>query len=187
MKLPTPLVPAVTVVSVAVVWVLVFNLNSFLFAEMALSDQASWIFLPAAFRLLLVLLFRQWGAVGLMFGAFLTLPNGTQDNLVQEVLLAASSGVAPLLAVAFASRYMQLKTDLQGLRGGQILVMSVLCAGVNSVLVSSSLLLYGEPSQFLVYVTTIFVGDVLGAAIVLSVIVIAISVLGRARGLHTGH
>lgn len=181
MSLPNPLYSAITIIGVAVSWVVLFNLNGALFAELEFSERAHWIFLPAAFRILFVLLFRQIGAIGLIVGAFFTLPHGAASPFLHELFLSISSGLAPLIAVAFATRFMGIEIDLQGLRGIQIIVLSFACAIVNSLIVNFYLILALEPNPPLMQVASIFVGDVLGAAILLIVIATSLILVERFR------
>lgn len=57
------------IAGVAVAWPLVLWFNRWLFAPLDYMAWASWVFLPAAVRILAVLVFAEAGAIGLVLGA----------------------------------------------------------------------------------------------------------------------
>lgn len=156
----------------AVLWLAVFNFNMWLFAHTAFSERAHWIFLPAAFRVMAVLIFGGRGAVGLMLGAYLTQP---QDDLFYEILLSISSGLAPLAAIMLCRHYFRIDNDLVGLNGWHVIALSVSCAAANSIFRNILLSMMGTHQPHFDGITAIFVGDVLGAAIVLGAISLLLS------------
>ena len=169
----------VTVTGVALAWLAVYNLNSLLFSELELTEKASWIFLPAALRIIFVLLFNKLGALGLVVGAYLTIQGSSDASIWHDMLVALSSGLSPWLAILFMRRLLGINTDLAGLRGAHILSLSIACAATNSVILNTTLILINDPAPALTQVVTIFVGDVLGAAIVLAVLAAALHVIER--------
>lgn len=72
---------SLTVVTIAAAWYAVSQFNAWLFAALAHSLNAHWIFLPAAFRPLVILLHGKTGALGLVLGAYLTLHGETNGNV----------------------------------------------------------------------------------------------------------
>ena len=64
----------VAICVVALLWLAVFNVNTWLFSHAAFSERAHWIFLPAAFRIIAVLVLGLRGGAGLMLGAYLICP-----------------------------------------------------------------------------------------------------------------
>ncbi len=169
------------VAGVACAWVGVFELNAHVFAHLEHSERAHWIFLPAALRVLSVLLFQRLGAAGLVIGSYFTLSADQGYTLMEEVLLSLSSGVAPLLAVLLCQRFFRLKAHLYGLRGVHIVALSVACAAANSLVLNSYLLFFLEQKPALLQVAVVFVGDVLGSVIVLTTIAVGLWALDRLR------
>lgn len=159
----------------ALAWDVIFDLNSWLFSQSALSERVHWIFLPAAFRIIFVLLFQGRGAVGLIFGAYLTQSQQTLNELPNEVLLSISSGLAPLVAVVFCQRFFTINDDLAGLNGWHIIALSVASAAANTVILNVILYLMGRQAADLASIVAVFVGDVLGAAIVITAISLTLS------------
>lgn len=168
-----------TIIGVAVVWLACFKLNDFAFSQFAHSSRAHWIFLPAALRILAVLLFDRAGAVGLMFGAYLTLPHSSTDDLPYELILSISSGIGPLVAVVLGRRVFSIAADLSGLRGKHIVVLSVAGAAANSALVNGVMASMGRWHGDVQQLFTIFIGDMLGTAIMLTAVVGAIVMITR--------
>lgn len=173
----------ITVCGVALVWLTFFELNDWLFSQLAYTERAHWIFLPAALRVLAVLLFGGRGAIGLMIGAYLTLPHESPDDLAYEIALSLSSGLAPLAAVAICQRFFKINSDLAGLRGSHIIALSVANALANSVLLNIVMAASERHHRDGVLAATIFIGDMLGAALLLLTIALGISVYTRSRGI----
>jgi len=161
---------SLTVLAIALAWFALFNLNDALFSELQHSIRAHWIFLPAVMRPLAILLFGSVGAWGLVLGAYLTVHGTTEGNALHEVTLALLSGLLPWLAVACARVPLQIPKSLSGLRPLDILVLCTLCAGVNAVGLNGYLWISGHLDNNPIQILTIFVGDLLGAAILLFLI-----------------
>lgn len=153
------------ILSVALVWLGAFRLNAAMFESFAYSQLANWVFLPAAIRILSVLLLGYTGALGLMLGAYLTLTDSTP--LVHNIILAISSGLAPLAALWLCRRFFPIAADLAGLRASHVLILSLANAAANSLILNSYLASIGHLRGHMLQVMTIFVGDVVGTALVL--------------------
>lgn len=165
----------ITVVGVAIVWLAFFRLNDWLFSQLAYTERAHWIFLPAALRVIAVLLFGGKGAVGLMAGAYLTLPHENPNDLTYEIALSVSSGLAPLAAVAICQRAFPINSDLRGLRGSHITALSVGSAFTNSALLNILMFTNGRHHGDGMLATTIFIGDMLGTALLLLAVSMGLS------------
>lgn len=169
----------VAICGVALLWLAVFNVNMWLFSHAAFSERAHWIFLPAAFRIIAVLVLGMRGGAGLMLGAYLTLPHTNPNDFYYEILLSISSGVAPLIAVLFCKNLFTINNDLSGLNGLHVIALSVSCAVANSAVLNALMWGMGKQRADIEAITAIFVGDVFGAAIVLAAIVLAMTVALR--------
>lgn len=169
----------VVICGVGLLWLAVFTLNMWLFSFSAFSERAHWIFMPAAFRIIAVLIFGARGSLGLMLGAYLTLPHANPDDLVYEILLSLSSGLAPLLAVWACRRIFVIRQDLAGLNGWHVIALSVSCATANSILVNLLMWACGRQPPDITAIKAIFFGDVLGAALVLGAIAFALDMTLR--------
>lgn len=116
------------VAGVALAWCLLFELNDLLFAQLALSDHVSWIFLPAALRLVAVLLFGLVGAAGLFVGALITQLGTDPLDLIDAVAIASISALAPWVAVRTALRGLGIPRDLRGMQWRQLALIAAACA-----------------------------------------------------------
>mgnify|MGYP000226306894 CR=1 FL=1 len=159
-----------TALAIALGWMALFNFNALIFSPLAHSSQAHWIFLPAALRIIMVLVFRDIGVIGLMFGAFLTLPHPSPSELPHEIILAISSGFAPMIAVYLCRRLFHIAYDLSGLRPLHIIGLSLAGAVMNSLLLNGYLAISGRLNGDVEQILTVFVGDTLGTAIVLLIL-----------------
>ena len=171
---------AATIIGVALVWLAFFKLNALAFDQFAHSSRAHWIFLPAALRILFVLMFDGSGAVGLIIGAYLTLPHSQSGDLPYELMLSVSSGLGPLIAIWLCRRIFPIARDLAGLRGKHIIALSIVGATANSMLVNGCMAIAGRWRGDLEQFATIFIGDMLGTVILLTVIAGAVMVVTRA-------
>ena len=172
------------VFGVAAAWMGSFTLNEWALAATAHSSRANWVFLPAAVRLLAVLLFGELGALGLAIGSLCVLLQHSSHDLGYNIGLAVSSGMAPLAAVYVCRRFMQLGSDLAGLRPQHIITLSVASALANAVMLNSYMAAMGRLRGDIEQVLTVFVGDTLGTAIVLFVLsnLLAFALPRRAQG-----
>ena len=154
------------IAGVAVLWVLLFKLNGWLFFASEFGQHVNWIFLPAAVRVVAVLMFRMRGAVGLFVGALTTSTPEPSGGMFDGVLAAALSALAPLTAVYLVSRQLRISDDLQGLNFGQLAAMS--CAGAALSALAHTVLFSIQAGELerLWGFFPMFIGDLLGTLIV---------------------
>ena len=157
---------ALAIVIVAAIWVVSYELNLILFSGLAHSRWAHWIFLPAAIRLLAVLLLGWRGVAGLVLGAFWTLRPEDAAQLSHAIWLPLSSGVAPWLSVRLWAALAGLREDLAGLRPSDIVALGIGCAAANSALLNLFLTASGDSRQDVIQILTIMIGDALGIILV---------------------
>lgn len=155
------------IIIIAFGWLLIVDINLLLFNQFAHSIRAHWIFLPAGFRPIIILLFDKVGATGLILGAYLTVAGTTGGDQVHAVVLAIILGLTPWLAVSFGKRLMAIPNDLKGLKPRQIVAICVLCSSFNAVLLNGYLWISGRLINDPVQIATVFIGDLFGSAIVM--------------------
>jgi len=150
------------------VWVLLYVLNDWLFEQVALSAYASWVFLPAALRMLAVLLCGWTGVVGLFLGSLVTgfYTHGVNDPGMLFVL-AGLSALSPMVAFLMCIRWFGWRSDLRGLKATQLVVLSVLVSLCGAGLHNLHFMAIGATSEFGQTFTAMFVGDLIGTFIVL--------------------
>lgn len=164
---------------IALLWVSLFKLNEWLFNATSISQHINWIFLPAALRMVSVMLLGTTGAVGLVIGAFIT--SDTAGPLIDALALATLSGLCPYISVAICNNLFKLPHDLGGLTAKQ-LVYFALAGGVISV-IPHHLYFYSRDhvSYFFEGAGPMLVGDIVGALIFLYAANLAIRLVDKIR------
>lgn len=155
------------VVGVAVAWVALYQFNTWLFSSIHLTGFISWIFLPAAIRMLAVMVGGWAGALGLFLGAIITNFSLLQFEPLNIVVLAALSALGPLVAVYLCTRWLQLPSDLGGLQRSQLMVFAVAGAVFNVFPHNLYFYMTGLTHDAWSGVFPMFVGDLAGTLIVL--------------------
>lgn len=145
-----------------------YFLNTALFPALVLSAHVSLIFLPSGVRLISVLLFSHWGALGIVFGSVLTSLLDPPENLSPTLVGAwLISGVAPWLARAAGIRFLHMDRQLKNLSGTDLLKLSLMFAAFNAVMHQLWFHWQDNSSDFLRQTWSMAVGDLLGAALLL--------------------
>lgn len=159
---------AVIVGAVALGYFLLFLLNESLFSAMGYSEVVSWVYLPSGLRLVFVLLFVEWGALGIALASVLTgyLYQFHGDWLT--VLVAGMlSGLAPWLARAMCVDAFKLDVNLENLTVRTLLKMAVVFSVISPVLHQVWYVWRGVTADFLSAVAVMAVGDFVGTMLVL--------------------
>lgn len=155
------------VVGVALAWVALFKLNTYWFEFLSISPYVGWIFLPAALRLLAVLLFRARGVAGLLLGAAVTNDTLWLSDPMLATGLSASSALAPALALWLGARWLSLSSTLAGLSGLQLVALSALAAVCSSALHGLVFLGTSLDNHWIDSLVSMTVGDFVGTLLVL--------------------
>lgn len=156
-----------TIIAIAVAWYGIYLLNEWLFPFFEYTLRANWIFLPAAFRPLIILMFGGTGAIGLVLGAFLTFYGTSQTGLLHELAFSAVLGMTPWIAVASGRALLDLPQNLSGLKAGHVPLLCALCAGMNAITLNSYLWATTGFEGGSIQIAAVFVGDLVGSTIVL--------------------
>jgi len=170
------------VTGTAFVYAGLYFLNEALFPALVLSTHISLIFLPSGIRLISVLLFSHWGALGLVFGSVLTSLLAPPE-LVGPTLFGAwvISGLAPWLAREVGIRFLHMDRQLTNLSGTDLLKLSVVFAAFNSVMHQLWFYWQGTGGSFFSQTWSMAVGDWLGAVLLLYAFKFALAAGGRLR------
>jgi len=152
---------------IAVLWVSLYWLNDWAFHFLEKSQAASWIFLPAALRLIAVLIWGLPGALGLWIGALVT-SSQVFGSWTPAVLIAAPmSALAPLLAVALMREPLGLKPDLGGLSVGALAQLALANATCSALLHCLVFIVLRDPIANPADIFTMLIGDLVGTLVVL--------------------
>lgn len=173
-------VPAFLLQSAAIVaaWLVLFWLNDALFEAAEVDAFISWIFLPAAIRVLAVMLFGGAGVAGLFVGSCITGPD-VDANWAQAGAISLVSAVAPLIAVRACQRRLNLPDTLAGLNSRNLLCFSIAGAAVSVALHQLVFALFDTRDDLLEGVVPMFVGDLVGTALVLFAASAAVRLVDR--------
>lgn len=163
-------------------WLLAYEVHLWV-DEMVEWDQgAHWVFLPAAVRLLAVLVCGWAGAAGIFIGSLLTAPQSYGELPLDGLLGAALSALAPMLSVLVWRRVARVPTDLRGLRPWHLATLALLCALINALSKTVLYWLRDLVDDPLMGLLTIVVGDLAGILIVVYALRLLLQVVDRLRG-----
>jgi hypothetical protein len=163
----TPAETAAGILGVALAYALLFELNGALFAAALVTDNVSWIFLPAAIRMLAVMLFEWAGVLGLLLGGLVVSLIHMNPGPIEAVIQSALSAVAPMVAYIACRRWLGLPRELGGLNAGHLFVFSVAGGISNTVLHQGYFFVVERPGSQLLDAIPMFVGDVVGTLVML--------------------
>jgi hypothetical protein len=169
------------VIGLGLAWYGLASANDYVFQQLALNPNAHLIYLPAALRIIYPLVFREAGVFGIIIGSYLVVQDRVNDGLrlndglIEIVSLAVMSGLAPLIGIAVFKMLFTTKPDLADLKTVHFFALGSLCAASNAVLHNLYYTLSGHAVLPLELASTIFIGDVAGTVIVLSLLSFALT------------
>lgn len=152
---------------VALAWFCLFHLNNWLFESLSVSALVSWIFLPAAIRMLAVVMFGWAGVLGLFVGSMMTNQLFGHASFVAALTMSVLSAIGPWLAFRTCTKWFGLPDDLSGLRPTHLLFLSAAGALLISVPHCVFFYLSGISSSLFDHMIPMFTGDLIGTLIVL--------------------
>jgi len=167
----------------AISYTFLFYVNNWLTSELVFSLGVNWIYLPAGLRLFLTLIFGLPGAIGIALASFLISYLGEFPHDITVCLgIGLVSGFAPYLARVFVMSNVRLTSDLCDLNFQKlvicILIYALLSAGLHQWWFSTMALENtGGLSQF----SVMFIGDVLGSLLLISLIKYSLDALKKVR------
>lgn len=171
----------------AMAYTLLFYLNSWLTSNLVFGLGVNWIYLPAGLRLFLTLIFGLPGAIGIATASFLISYYGAfPQDVATCVGIGLISGFAPYLARFFVFSNLRLESDLSNLNFQKliacILIYALLSAGLHQWWFSTMTL---EDAGSINHFFVMFIGDVLGSLLLISLIKYCLDLLRKSR--RTAH
>ena len=159
---------ALVIALTAVAYTVLYLLNSKFDALFSLTDHVSWVFLPSGLMLLLVLLFVELGAIGIVL-ASLWISSQYQTNPDWFVLVGGSliSGLGPLIARKICVDRLLLDVNLSSLTTTTLLTVAIIFSVISAVLHQLLFTWRGHTEDFIEHVATMAVGNFIGTIIVL--------------------
>lgn len=153
----------------AVLFVGFFQLNAWIFASLEYSHGISWIFLPAGFRVILVLVLGSSGAVGLMLGSWYIdreMFGGSSEMLA--IMNGVVSGFTPWVILKYLTTRQWLSQQLHALTTRQLLNTTLVFSGASAITHQLLWLVMERPNvNPWVDVWPMFFGNVTGALLML--------------------
>jgi hypothetical protein len=153
----------------AVLFVSFFELNKWVFSYFEYSDGISWVFLPAGFRIILVLVLGLPGAMGLMLGSWFIdreLLNGPTGVLA--FLNGVVGGLTPWLVMKYLIHRQWLNHQLHTLTASQLLNLTLIFSATSAIAHQLMWSMLERPQlNIWVDIWPMFFGNVLGALLML--------------------
>lgn len=154
----------------AFVYALLFYANDWLMAFVEAAPGVNWIYLPAGLRLFLVLIFGLSGAIGIAFASTLiTAGRDLGEDMISIIGIGVISGFAPYLARQLVIRNLAISSDLSNLTMPTIVISILVFALLSTSFHQAWFVLMGIPSGSLSNAVAMFIGDVLGALLLISI------------------
>lgn len=163
------LLNAALVVTSGLIWCAVWVANMYLAAPAHVAPGISLVFLPAGFRLLLVIVFGVWGALGIAIADPLLFFAEFGHGSLREVLVnALISGFAPYFTVQAFFRLAGIQRSLIQLKPVHLPLLALAVSVVTPLLFNLHFLAEGreQPAEFLHNFTAMMTGDFLGCLLV---------------------
>jgi hypothetical protein len=158
------------VVGLSLAWYGLASANDFVFEQLSLTPNATLIYLPAALRIIYPLVFRSAGVLGIIIGSYFVVQDRVNDGVIGIVSLAIMSGLASLIGIGLFKMLFTTKPGLADLKTVHFFALGSLCAASNAVLLNLYFAMTGRLLQPFDHAMTIFIGDVAGTVIVLSIL-----------------
>lgn len=142
------------------------------------------VFLPAGGRLLSIMLFGSWGAIGDCIALFISaadiLPT---QHIAVWLSFATSSSLASLIAIRLAMRQLNISLDLSNLQYWQIPILSVISNLIHAFITQLTLS-YFLQKKYQFYVRdslAMALGDFLGTMLLIGCVTIGIKLFKARR------
>jgi hypothetical protein len=164
-----------TILFCGVVYASLFYINHWLTQFLEAAPGVNWIFLPAGLRLFLVLVFGLPGALGIIAASMIiTFYQGFGIDPLTIIGIGLISGFAPYLARHLVLRNLKIANDLGNLNINLVVTCILIFAAISSTSHQFWFEFRGLESGSLQNVLVMFIGDVLGALLLISLVKIVI-------------
>jgi hypothetical protein len=158
-----------------------FLVNQSVFEHFSVSENISWIFLPAGLRLFFILVYRHQALVGLFLGSLLASVHLTQETLSPFTLcLALASTLNPLIALYAVEKWSShFSLTLQNLTLEAMMSLAIILAFFGTTLHHLIFLGFEKTLQenFLGELLTMFFGDLFGIVIMMGLLTLALKLM----------
>jgi len=156
-----------TVVGCGMAYALFFLLNHLMFQQLEFVQGVNWVFLPSGMRLSLVIIFLEWGALGIALASMAISFFGYEMSALNAMVTGGFSGLAPWLARRLCMDGLKLNPDIQYLKPRQLIQLTVVFSIISPVLHQLWYSWNNSSTQFVQATLVMIVGDLLGSLIIL--------------------
>jgi len=152
----------------ALAYFLTFQVNTYLFSAFEYTQEVNWVFLPSGLRLILILLFFEWGAIGIGIASMaICYFNQIEGDMVTIIGASFISGFAPYLARLVCIDRLKLDVNLNNLTPATLFKASAVFALLSPVLHQLWFAWRNPATDFIQSTTIMAVGDLVGTMILL--------------------
>lgn len=151
-------------------WLGIGLLNKALMASTTFATGIELVYLPAGFRLLIILIFGFWGAVGIFIAnPILFLAHFGSTSLEEIAVNSAISAFAPLLAVTACARLCGIDPSLVRLKPVHLPILALAVSLATPLLFNLQFILFGraQSNAVLAQFTAMSLGDFIGCLMVI--------------------
>lgn len=159
---------ALVVVPTALLYAALLVLNDYLFGSLWFSPGETWVFLPSGLRLIAILLFVEWGALGIIVGSLSVLGvQGSEHDSLTAIGAALISGLAPLVARRVCLELAQIDLQLKSLTATGLLRVALIFSSLGAVLQQCWFAWSGSAEHFFMQLLIALTANMVGALLVL--------------------
>ncbi len=159
---------ALMVAPTALVYAALYVLNDYLFGSLWFSPGVGWVFLPNGLRLIAILLFEEWGALGIIVGSLAMVGvQGSEADSGTAIGAALINGLAPLAARQVCLGLAQLDVHLQTLTATGLLRVTLIFSSLSAALHQCWFAWRGSSEHFFAQLLLTLTANMVGAMLVL--------------------
>ncbi len=153
----------------AVLFASFFQFNGWLFADLIYREGVNWVFLPAGFRVILVLILGLPGAMGIMLATwFIDRDSLGTSGMGLALVNGVVSGFTPLWVLKLLERGKRSQHLLKDITAQRLLNFTLIFSAANALAHHLVWLLLGRANiNIWVDVWPMFIGDAIGALLML--------------------
>lgn len=152
----------------AAAYYLLSVLNGALFDRLGFSLGVHWVFLPSGLRLAFVLIFVEWGALGVVLGSLAMVPQSyASEDYLAACGAAVVSGFAPWLARLVCMDKLKLDVNLENLTLSSLFKVAGVFSIMSPVLHQLWFTWNGSSDDFIANTVVMAVGDFSGTVVML--------------------
>lgn len=177
-ELAGPKLNTLLVLATAALWLASSAANLYLMSFTRFAPGIDLVYLPAGFRLAIVLVFGVWGALGIFLSnPLLYLAEFGAGSATQVMVNSLICGFAPFLTVKAFCRAAGVQGNLLQLRPVHLPLLAFAVSIVTPLLLNLNFLMTDlkQPSEFLPNLTAMMTGDFLGCLLVIILLRLAIA------------